>query len=105
MNGVVDGSDEKGGSTEGSKHGDPRVAVRVLTTSGSYPAKGHEAVPSSEAVIEVLKRAAAAMGIANTSEWVAKINGNEIDTSQTYAALHLHGEVKIDFGKREAGGG
>lgn len=88
-----------------SNHGSPRVAVRVLTTSGSYPTKGHEAVPASEAVIEVLKRAAAALGIANTSEWVAKINGNEIDPSQTYAALHLHGEVKIDFGKREAGGG
>ena len=79
--------------------------MRILTTSGSYPAKGHETVPASEPVIEILRRAAAALGIANTSEWVAKINGNEIDPSQTYAALHLHGEVKIDFGKREAGGG
>lgn len=105
MNWIVDGSDEKGGAADDSKHRGPRVAVRVLTTSGSYPTKGHEAVPDSEAVSEVLKRAAAALGIANTSEWVAKIKGNEIDPSQTYAALQLHGEVKIDFGKREAGGG
>lgn len=105
MNGIVDKSDEEGEAAEGRKHGGPRVAVRVLTTSGSYPTRGHEAVPASEAVIEVLKRAAAALGITNTSEWVAKIMGNEIDPSQTYAALHLNGEVKIDFGKREAGGG
>lgn len=105
MNGSVVGNDVKGESAEGSKHGGPHVAVRVLTTSGSYPIRGHESVPASEAVIEVLKRAAAALGIANTSEWVAKIKGNEIDPSQTYAALDLQGEVKIDFGKREAGGG
>ena len=104
MNSAV-GSDQKGESAEGGNHGGPRVAVRVLTTSGSYPTKGHEAVPASEAVIQILQRAAAALGIANTSEWVAKISGNEIDPSQTYAALNLHGEVKIDFGKREAGGG
>lgn len=88
-----------------SNPGGPHVAVRVLTTSGSYPTKGREAVPASEAVVEILKRAAATLGIANTAEWVAKINGNEIDPSRTYAALQLHGEVKIDFGKREAGGG
>ena len=105
MSGIVAGSDKKVEPAGGSKHGGPRVAVRVLTTSGSYPSKGHEAVPASEAVSEVLKRAAAALGIANTSEWVAKINGVEIDPLQTYAAMHLHGEVKIDFGKREAGGG
>lgn len=87
------------------KPGGQHVAVRVLTTSGAYPTKGHEAVPASEAVIEVLKRAAKALGIANTSDWVAKIDGNEIDTSRTYSELHLHGEVKIDFGKREGGGG
>lgn len=105
MNGIVDGNVEKAESAEGGENGGQRVAVRVLTTSGSYPTKGHQAVPASEAVIEVLKRAAATLGIANTSEWVAKIKGNEIDPSQTYAGLHLHGEVNIDFGKREAGGG
>ena len=87
------------------KPGGPRVAVRVLTTSGSYPTKGHEAVPAGEAVSEILKRAAEALGIANTSDWVAKVGGNEIDPSRTYAELKLHGEVKIDFGKREGGGG
>lgn len=105
MNGIVDESEGQRESVEGGKRGGPHVAVRVLTTSGSYPTKGYESVPASEAVIEILKRAAAALGIANTSEWVAKIEGDEIDPSQTYAALHLHGEVKIDFGKREAGGG
>lgn len=87
------------------KPGGPHVAVRVLTTSGSYPAKGHEAVPASEAVRQILLRAAEALGIANTADWVAKIDGNEIDPSRTYTELHLHGEVKIDFGKREGGGG
>lgn len=85
--------------------GGPRVAVRVLTTSGSYPNKGHEAVAASEAVNEILTRAASALGITNTSEWVAKVDGTEIDPSRTYAELQFHGEVKIDFGKREGGGG
>jgi hypothetical protein len=82
-----------------------QIQVRIVTTSGSYPKHGHEAVPSMEPLSAVLARAATALNIADTSQWVAKIGGNEVDVSRTYAELGLHGEVKIDYGKREGGGG
>ena len=82
-----------------------RVNVRVITTAGSYPRHGHEQVPADEQVSAILGRAAHALGIADTTQWVAKIAGNEIDPSKTYVDLGINGEVKIDYGKREGGGG
>jgi hypothetical protein len=81
------------------------IRVRVITTSGSFPRHGHETVGVNEPVSEILKRAANALGIADTSEWVAKVDGKEVQVDKTYMELGLHGEVKIDYGRREGGGG
>lgn len=84
---------------------DKEINVRVVTTSGNYPDKGHEKVPTSETVQEVLKRAATKLEIADVTNWVAKVKGEVINVSSSYAALGLKGEVKIDFGPDEGGGG
>lgn len=81
------------------------INVRVVTTSGTYPANGHEKVPLDEPVSAILGRVAAALGITDASVWVAKVGGRAVETGQTYAALGLKGEVKIDFGPNEGGGG
>lgn len=81
------------------------INVRIVTTSGTYPEHGHEKVPVTEVVMEALKRAANALHITDISTWVAKINGTVINASSTYLDLNLKGEVKIDFGPNEGGGG
>jgi hypothetical protein len=88
-----------------SKIGEHDINVRVITTSGSYPAHGHEKAPLAEEIAVILARAASALGIVDTSQWVARIDGTDVDPHRTYADLGYHGEVKIDFGRREGGGG
>jgi hypothetical protein len=87
-----------------SEHKD-KINVRVVTSSGSYPEHGNQKVSVTEAVQEILTRAAAALKITDTTNWVAKVKGREIEVSQTYAHLGLHGEAKLDYGRREGGGG
>lgn len=88
-----------------AKHPEPQINVRVISTAGNYPKHGHERVPVTEPIAEILKRAAHALQLADLTDWVARIDGNPVDPAQSYQALGLHGEVKVDFGKREGGGG
>ena len=81
------------------------INVRVITTGGHYPSHGHERVPVTEQVSAILARAASALGITDTTQWYASVNGAEIDANRTYAELGYHGEIKIDYGRREGGGG
>jgi hypothetical protein len=81
------------------------INVRIMTTAGNYPEHGHEKVPVGEPVAAILQRAATALGIVDTSNWVAKIEGTIISASATYEALGLKGEVKIDYGMNEGAGG
>lgn len=87
------------------KHPHEKVHVRVITTSGSYPKEGFEAVPATEVVQEILKRAAHKLKLTDTSGWIAMVEGREINSASTYAQNNLRGHVKIDFGPREGGGG
>lgn len=81
------------------------INVRVITSSGQYPEHGHEKAPLTEPVQMILERAAKKLQILDTSQWVANVNGSPIQISMTYAQLGLHGEVKIDWGRSEGGGG
>lgn len=88
-----------------TEHQNREINVRVVSTAGNYPAHGHERVPVVEQIAAILERAADKLTITNPADWVAKIDGKVIDPAQTYEALGLHGEVKIDYGRREGGGG
>lgn len=81
------------------------VAVRVVTTSGSYPAEGFDRVPMHQPVRQQLAEAVRKLKIRDTKEWVALVGGTEIDPDKSYEANGLEGEVVIDFGPLEGGGG
>ena len=86
-------------------HKETHVQVVVITTSGTYPAQGTDEVPANQKVRQELEKAAKHLGIVDTNGWVARVNGTEIDPDKSYADNHLSGVVKIDYHKREGGGG
>ena len=81
------------------------VSVTVYTTSGAYPSKGHEQVKVTETVGEILSKAGSTLKLADTSNWVATVDGREIDPSKSYEANDLKGTLAIHWGPREGGGG
>lgn len=87
------------------KHQAHTINVRVVTSSGHYPKHGHEKVPVEEPIQAILNRAANQLEIVDSSSWVATINGAVVQATMTYQQLKLHGEVVIDWGRHEGGGG
>lgn len=81
------------------------IQVRVITTAGSYPEHGHQKVSADEPIQAILDRAASELKIVDLAGWFARINDTEVDPARSYASYDFHGEVKIDFSKREGGGG
>jgi hypothetical protein len=82
-----------------------KIAVTIFTTSGSYPAQGALRVPPSTVIAHVLAKAAKALSLADTSTWVVTRDGMEIAPSQTFEQAGLHGEVELEWGAPEGGGG
>jgi hypothetical protein len=81
------------------------VLVAVATTSGSWPKEGFETVPSHQKVSVFLKKAVAKLEIVSTDGWVAKVDNKEIDIEKSYLENHLTGQITIDYGPKEGGGG
>lgn len=81
------------------------VEVRVITTAGSYPSEGYEKEPATELVEKILKRAAHELHLVDTSNWVARSNGVDLQPNRSYAESGLKGRVDIDYGPPERGGG
>ena len=86
-----------------SDHG--LVRVSVLTTSGSYPRHGVDPEPRDVTVSSILDKAKASLRLTDVSNWIATVGGREINPALSYAANHLAGEVKVQWGPREGGGG
>lgn len=91
-------------NTEKDKN-ENHVQVAVVTTSGSWPAEGFDKTPSHQKVKVVLKKAADHLKIVSTENWVAKVNGREINPDLSFEENLLTGEITIDYGPREGGGG
>jgi hypothetical protein len=81
------------------------VEVSVVTTSGSFPSQGFERVPKHQKVKVVLEKTAAHLGIADTGGWIATVSGREIKIDTSFIDNGLSGQIEIDFGPREGGGG
>jgi hypothetical protein len=81
------------------------VDVAVVTTSGSYPTSGTDRVAAHQPVRNELTKAAKELHIVDTTGWIARVSGTEIDVDKSYVDNHLTGTVKIDYGPREGGGG
>ena len=81
------------------------IEVVVVTTSGTYPATGTDQVPIHQPVHAQLAKAARALNITDTTGWIARVNGTEIDVNKSYLENHLSGSITIDYGRQEGGGG
>lgn len=81
------------------------LQVAVVTTSGSWPKVDYETTPSHQKVKIVLKQAIDSIKIVSTDNWVAKVDGIEINPEISFEENNLHGKISIDYGPREGGGG
>jgi hypothetical protein len=90
------------------KHDNPpkHLAVAVITTSGRWPATGFEKASANEKVRHVLKQAAKHLNLAGTDDWIATVGSKTLSVDESFASNGFaHGEVLIDFGPRQGGGG
>jgi hypothetical protein len=83
------------------------VEVAVVTTSGRYPTTGFNKVAAHQPVQNELNKAAKELHIVDTTGWVARVNGREIDPAKNYIdnQLTASATLTIDYGPREGGGG
>lgn len=81
------------------------VEVAVVTTSGSYPADGFDKTPVHQKIRVILEQATKKLKITDTTGWVALHGDVELNVEANYLESGLSGEVEIDFGPREGGGG
>lgn len=91
------------------KHHEHFVGVSVSTTAGFYPAEGFNRVPADQKVEIDLHKAKAELKIKDTTGWVATVTlpsgKREINVTRTYKENGLSGDVEIDWGPSEGGGG
>src|SRR5690348_6964299 len=81
------------------------IDVAVVTTSGTWPEAGFENVPIHQPIKVQLQRAVKELKITDTTNWIAKVGNKELDVEQSYERNNLTGQVEIDYGPREGGGG
>jgi hypothetical protein len=79
--------------------------VQVVTTSGTYPEKGFDRVATNQPVRVELEKAKTKLEIVDTTGWIVTAGGNAVDPEKKYEANGLKGEVKLDWGPKEGGGG
>ncbi len=85
------------------------VEVSVSTTAGFYPAEGFKRVPVDQRVEVDLHKAKEELKIKDTTGWVATVTlpsgKRQINIALTYKENGLAGDVEIDWGPSEGGGG
>jgi uncharacterized protein with von Willebrand factor type A (vWA) domain len=95
---------EASAKAEGHKEID--VAVAVITPDGIYPDENdYRRVKETTVIATVLEDAKAKLKITNTTDWVARVHGREIDVKRTFREDRLSGIVEIEWHKRAGGGG
>jgi len=87
----------------------PFVEVSISTTAGFFPAEGFDRVPAHQKIKVELEKAARKLQINNTSGWIATVSTpggkRTLDVEKSYAENALSGQVEIDWGPSEGGGG
>ena len=88
---------------------DPFVEVSISTTAGFFPAEGFNRVPAHQKVEVELEKTKDTLKIKDTAGWVATVttpSGKRvIDPTKSYLENGLSGEIEIDWGPSEGGGG
>lgn len=88
-----------------SKAEPQHIEIAVITTSGTWPEEGFDSVPIHQPIKVQLQHAVKKLKIADTTGWVAKVGNRELNIEQNYLENQLSGQVEIDYGPREGGGG
>jgi len=85
------------------------LEVSISTTAGFFPTEGFNRVPAHQKVEVELGKAKQELRIKDTAGWVATVIGPSgkrvIDPAKTYLENGLSGEVDVDWGPSEGGGG
>lgn len=85
------------------------VEVSISTTAGFFPTEGFERVPEHQKIQVLLEKAQNKLKIKGTADWIATVTGpsgkRTLDVAKTYTENGLSGEVEIDWGPSEGGGG
>ncbi len=85
-------------------HGHLHAAV--VTTSGRWPDTGFEKVPDHEKVRHILDQATKHLHLAGTQDWIATVGSKTLNADESFKANGFTmGDVVIDFGPRQGGGG
>jgi hypothetical protein len=92
-------------SEQHSKAKPQHIDVAVVTTSGTWPEEGFESVPIHQPIKVQLQHAVKKLEITDTTGWIAKAGNRELNVEQNYLENNLSGQVEIDYGPREGGGG
>ena len=91
------------------EHPDRFVRVSISTTAGFFPAEGFNRVPVHQKLEVELEKAKHALKIKDTAGWIATVadvaGKRQIDPGKSYLDNKLAGEVEIDWGPSEGGGG
>lgn len=81
------------------------VIVTVVTTAGTYPAEGAKRYPTSTRIGDVLVEAARKLDIRDSSTWIVTVAGRDVNPAFTFSQAHLTGNIALEWGPREGGGG
>jgi hypothetical protein len=85
------------------------VEVSISTTAGFFPANGFDRVKADEAIQKELDKAATKLKIKSTQGWVATVaepaGKRTLDPAASFSSNGLSGEIEIDWGPSEGGGG
>jgi hypothetical protein len=85
---------------------DKEVAVSVITPSGIFPSDDTlQRVPSDATISSVLRQAADKLELTNTTDWLVKSDGKDLDATRTFKHEHLKCIVDVVWQPREGGGG
>ena len=87
------------------KTDDRFIHAAISTTSGLFPDEGFKRVPINQPVKVLLKKAADALGLTDTKGWVTRVDDREINPSGSYHDNGLKGNITVDWGPAEGGGG
>jgi hypothetical protein len=82
------------------------LGAAVITPQGIYPADGGFARAREDEKIEhLLKQAADALGITDTKDWVATVDGRKLNVHRTFEQENLKCVIDIDWHQHGGGGG
>jgi hypothetical protein len=85
------------------------VEISISTTAGFYPAEGFERVPVHQKVSVLLGKAQKELNIKDIAGWIATVTDGsgkrQIDATRSYLDNGLSGNVEVDWGPSEGGGG